>query len=1069
MAIRTRTLEETQLWKTYSAKIPPQSDRGRWVHAVFNDATNYLKDVRRTFENYTLHDQTHILNVIDAMGGLLGDQVNSLSIGELELLILSASMHDLGMVYTDEEIERHYNDALECRTFLQKYSPELLGCPASEWPEDTRQFFLRQLHPFRLHEILHAPNWRDLFDQRPLEIVPERCIVAVCQAHGEEGRNLKNIPDLEYLEASAVDPLFCALLLRISDLLDFDDTRAPKILYDYVAKSKKSQEEWDKHRASAGFTYRTSPSNDPLPYKANCYNPGIEHAVREFLNWVDEELDICTEQKRRCWQDWQRKFPFPRAVSRKEIESNGYLSGDFKMTMDQEQILSILSGENLYNNNVVFVRELLQNSIDATMLRAKIDRNFNMENARVDLWEWSDQEGYIWFRIDDRGTGMTQGMLQRYFLKVGNSYYTSKELTRDLHMHGLDSTYQGISRFGIGFLSCFLCGEYAEVSTLYFDSEKNRQESGSSESLTPAQYGLRMEVTGLSGYYTLKSQEKHHIIDAPLATPPYAEAGTLSELENAGYRSIPGTSVVVRLNPRKLGPVDLCKQAENYLCVCRFPVYYNGKRIGKTYQEFMEDVHKLAGKNLYDFPDKVKTEFDAHFPDIAGQYPKITMTVAPVDEPERNILSGLSGVIINYDLQFEKPLYWQFKDQFFELRYNFLSIGENLSFNLSPHNINSLSYTSWPSLKEDYEFQALDELDHAFKNLSACPQNVEQVGEAWIPFEKRDLTEIWKIWVDHCQMELKINLNECGIPCLKNFSGNSKCSGITYAYNGVLHGNFPSGYVHNGDALFLLEDDLRPQVNISRSNVVAMPIKEIIAEAALLYSCGLRNKDHFGMMHGWADEPLSVWRELRTSELALKVNHLSEEFFSETMRKLREGETLTGREHYFSISKKGAFITCRDVLSAYFVAFLQDFYSMTIHYDDTNLQIVSFSLKESAPQIDDRYDLFPPMLFCKAADDESRRYLCCADAYFRRAITANHPYAAWLLDHVIILNQCFPRHFQQIIHCLCNEHARDIIDKLSTIHMQLNLLAQRQEIDIGQIPTLSAADFWEADWMKRLF
>lgn len=74
------------------------------------------------------------------------------------------------------------------------------------------------------------------------------------------------------------------------------------------------------------------------------------------------------------------------------------------------------------------------------------------EKARIDLWEWNDAEGNVWFRIDDQGTGMTLGMLRRYFLKVGNSYYHSQELERDLRDHGQTKAYYGISRFGIGFL-----------------------------------------------------------------------------------------------------------------------------------------------------------------------------------------------------------------------------------------------------------------------------------------------------------------------------------------------------------------------------------------------------------------------------------------------------------------------------------------------------------------------------------------------------------------------------------------------------------------------------------------
>lgn len=207
------------------------------------------------------------------------------------------------------------------------------------------------------------------------------------------------------------------------------------------------------------------------------------------------------------------------------------MSGDFCLTMDQTQILQLLTGENLYDNTDVFIRELLQNAIDATLLRGEMESDFVPEKSRIDLWEWNDKEGNIWFRIDDQGTGMTLGMLQRYFLKVGNSYYNSRELERDLRDHDNFKNYNGISRFGIGFLSSFLCGDYAEISTLYFDADKNRREEALIESYQTIHYGLRMQITGLSGYYTLKNQAKHHQTDGGLPVPVGISTDVLSAME----------------------------------------------------------------------------------------------------------------------------------------------------------------------------------------------------------------------------------------------------------------------------------------------------------------------------------------------------------------------------------------------------------------------------------------------------------------------------------------------------------------------------------------------------------
>ncbi len=143
---------------------------------------------------------------------------------------------------------------------------------------------------FSLAGVLQNKTWKELFDRCPSEVVQKRCMIAVCQAHGGNPAELLHNKYLDYLSANNADPLFCAHLLRLGDLLDFDDTRAPRILYSYVVCNNKSRAEWDKHQASAGFRYPASPFMGNLPYKARCTNPGVEHAVRDFLDWIDEEL-----------------------------------------------------------------------------------------------------------------------------------------------------------------------------------------------------------------------------------------------------------------------------------------------------------------------------------------------------------------------------------------------------------------------------------------------------------------------------------------------------------------------------------------------------------------------------------------------------------------------------------------------------------------------------------------------------------------------------------------------------------------------------------------------------------
>lgn len=1068
--IHSEKLEETLLWQIYQEKCASDDKRRVWVKEIFKTAEECLFDVRQTFLNYTLHDKTHILNVLDAMGGILGSQAQNLTVGEAELLILAACLHDLGMVYTEEEKRQCLEDEAARREFFKTHCPDFLGNAPEKWPEEIRQWYFRVLHPFRLSEVLENEEWKKLFAERPLDVIPKQCILAVCQAHGEEPEELRRNRNLEYLPASDVDPLFCALLLRLGDLLDFDDTRAPKVLYHYAGRSEKSQEEWEKHQASAGFRYFESPSFNDLPYKARCTNPKIERAVREFLDWIDDELNNSVKLQRYCRQGWRQTFPFPRAVLRDEIESDGYMSGDFCLTMDQTRIMNLLVGENLYGNRDVFVRELLQNAIDATMLRGKMDPDFVPENSRIDLWEWNDEAGNVWFRIDDRGIGMTLGMLQRYFLKVGNSYYTSQELERDLIDHKQAKNYQGISRFGIGFLSCFLNGDFAEVSTLYFDPEKNQREDSASGDSKMLRYGLRLKVTGLSGYYVIKNQAKHHPTDERMPGPDWEREGMGREgsLERNGYRAYPGTSIAVCLDPGKLGTLDLRKSVEKYLYGSRVPVYYNNKRIGLTYDEVMQAVHEMEGTNLCELTPEMKEKFDECFPEMRGQYPMLDIRVASLDSPENQILPGLSGVLLRYCVHFNKVPQWQVKDQVYELQ-SYIGRGEKgPKITISSWNTKDSWHgryvEHWRAVELDFDSATVAALKAEFERWPACPQTGEQLGEAWIPFVGYiDLYTAWRGYHDcYNKKTVEFSTIECRCKNIGVLFSDKRSEEVMCSYQGIVAGDIRKELFWAGPeehaAMFLLEDEWRPEMNISRSAVMDLPLKVWVAlhgmiskyqmlDRKKIYPVGLKKEKNIS---------LREWREVRASRMGQWLQESLGNFFDEVMQKLK----LPLQWKDFNLRYMN--LACRDthmdpvLLYEYLMASLQDNWQMTINYEAG--EVISFIRKEAANR--EEFDLFPPMMFCKAATAQSRRYICSQSFLERRGITLDHPFIVWLLDNAPKLNQYYKRQFEQIILCLCRWHGHEMIPICNDIREQMLALRDYHGVDVKAFPKLSSADFW---------
>ena len=222
-------LYDTDIWKKYKELAPGDEydDRRRRVSGIYKKATDLLTHVSAAFPNYTLHDETHIINVLAAMSGILGDRINDLSIQECEVLMISASLHDVGMSYTPEQEIAVFKDTSYIKCFLEERYPGEYELDPSNWTAGMKQNYKRYLHPFRIQEIIDDPAWNEVLDNWPIEMIDISTIVDVCKAHGMTLEDVMSEPRLKYYSSQDTDALFCAMMLRLADLLDFDGSRAP--------------------------------------------------------------------------------------------------------------------------------------------------------------------------------------------------------------------------------------------------------------------------------------------------------------------------------------------------------------------------------------------------------------------------------------------------------------------------------------------------------------------------------------------------------------------------------------------------------------------------------------------------------------------------------------------------------------------------------------------------------------------------------------------------------------------------------------------------------------------------
>ena len=100
-------------------------------------------------------------------------------------------------------------------------------------------------------------------------------------------------------------------------------------------------------------------------------------------------------------------------------------------------MIALLS-EHIYSNPNTFVRELLQNCVDAITALRNIDENYS---GRIDVY--LNDDGSLTFQ--DNGIGLKEEEVYRFLTVIGES---SKQETPDADDY--------IGRFGIGLLSCFV-------------------------------------------------------------------------------------------------------------------------------------------------------------------------------------------------------------------------------------------------------------------------------------------------------------------------------------------------------------------------------------------------------------------------------------------------------------------------------------------------------------------------------------------------------------------------------------------------------------------------------------
>lgn len=464
-----------------------------------------LQNISTIFPHYSRHDASHSKQIIVNIERMLGDKIKYLSATDTWLILEAAYHHDIGMVITQKQIEDMNSE--EFKSFVSEIAKDEeseLSEFAMNWlnekailPQnaEAHSFFhkytqllaewYRRKHPYNSARII-----RDPFDEIGLnsprnELLPKRLfrvLSNICKAHGDNFEDVKKLPKAEAGMASEdCHPLYVACLIRMGDLLDVDDNRFCPVMMKMCGTHlpHSSSAHYHKHQSITHFRL----DSEQIEITCECPTPDSYEIAFDWFNWLEIEYKNQT-------QYWSQIVPcvelgrLPTLITPRVKMHEPYLildegkRPDFKI--NQKVIMELVQGANLYSSDFDSIRELLQNSVDAIILRLWSESKSIIKIAtnplakeitslyskyKVDTRiEYRNNERFL--VIKDEGIGMDLSTI-KFLMEVGSSRFNHKKVNE---VSDMPLWFKPSGCFGIGFQSIFLISNEFVVTTKSKDS-----------------------------------------------------------------------------------------------------------------------------------------------------------------------------------------------------------------------------------------------------------------------------------------------------------------------------------------------------------------------------------------------------------------------------------------------------------------------------------------------------------------------------------------------------------------------------------------------------------------------
>lgn len=466
-----------------------------------------LNTISQVFPHYSLHDRSHSETIIYIIGRIVGlKTLEKMSAIDLWMILCAAFYHDVGMaVYSNEKIDffqdekfieflktiqstessslHDYSKCFEIKDNKIYYKNDILSAQNYDAARFLLAEFVRKKHGERANDSMHS----DMSINLPGSPIPKRIIDVlgnICYAHTQSFDKVMELPFCEDgIDHEDCHPRYIACLLRLGDLLDIDNNRFSEVLLQTLP-SIPIDSIWHKNKHMSIKHLQINETK--IEARAECDNYDVADITNRWFSMIDSEM----YNQMKNWNDIvpDASYGFLPTLGKLDVllkdfdTINGKERPGFKI--DSSRAIELLQGAGLYNEPHQCIRELLQNSVDATLLRVFVESeqmgghftnkeefcnkckdypirvSIKKERIEKDNIDWS-------IRISDCGIGMSKNDLV-YLTTTGGSI---KNLEKRKIVERMPEWMRPSGTFGIGFQSVFLLTDIVKMETRKWNKE----------------------------------------------------------------------------------------------------------------------------------------------------------------------------------------------------------------------------------------------------------------------------------------------------------------------------------------------------------------------------------------------------------------------------------------------------------------------------------------------------------------------------------------------------------------------------------------------------------------------